>query len=51
MSEPEIIIIEVGIPGPPSPGSGGGDMTKAVYDIDNDGVVDEAEKIDGGVWT
>ena len=28
----------------------GGDMTKAIYDIDNDGVVDEVEKVDGGVW-
>lgn len=25
-----------------------GDMTKSVYDIDENGVVDEAEKIDGG---
>ena len=30
---------------------GGGDMKKAVYDADNDGVVDETEKIDAGVWT
>ncbi len=28
-----------------------GDMTKVVYDTDNDGVVDETEKIDGGIWT
>jgi len=28
-----------------------GDMTKTIYDTDNDGVVDETEKIDGGVWT
>ena len=31
--------------------AGTGDMTKAVYDTDKDGVVDETEKIDGGVWT
>ena len=30
-----------------SPGSGSGDMTKAVYDTDNDGVVDNAEKLGG----
>jgi len=28
----------------------GGDMLKSVYDIDNDGIVDETEKIDGGSW-
>lgn len=28
----------------------GGDMQKAVYDTDEDGVVDETEKIDAGVW-
>ena len=28
----------------------GGDMTKIIYDNDNDGVVDEAEKIDGGAF-
>lgn len=27
--------------------AGGGDMTKAVYDTDNDGVVDNAKKLDG----
>ena len=27
-----------------------GDMTKAVYDIDADGVVEEVEKVDGGAW-
>lgn len=27
--------------------AGGGDMTKAVYDTDNDGVVDDAKKLDG----
>lgn len=31
-------------------GIGGGDMTKAIYDADNDGVVDETEKIDGGTF-
>ena len=25
-------------------------MEKSVYDKDDDGVVDEAEKIDGGEW-
>lgn len=29
----------------PSTGSGGGDMTKAVYDTDNDGVVDKSETV------
>jgi len=28
----------------------GGDMFKSIYDIDNDGIVDEAEKVDGGSW-
>ena len=27
-----------------------GDMTKTIYDTDNDGVVDETEKVDGGTW-
>jgi len=31
-------------------GTGGGDMLKSVYDTGDDGVVDEAETIDGGVW-
>src|SRR4030042_1631561 len=31
-----------------NPGSGGGDMTKAVYDTDDDGVVDVAEAIADG---
>jgi len=31
-------------------GVGGGDMLKSVYDIGDDGVVDEAEQIDGGTW-
>ena len=30
-----------------SSGGGGGDMTKAVYDTDDDGIVDNAEKVDG----
>ncbi|MDQ5987386.1 MAG: hypothetical protein CSYNP_03126 [Syntrophus sp. SKADARSKE-3] len=30
------------------PGSGSGDMTKAVYDTDNDGIVDKAETVDDG---
>ena len=29
----------------------GGDMAKAVYDANDDGIVDETEKVDGGVWT
>lgn len=29
---------------------GAGDMLKSVYDADNDGVVDEAEVLDGGTW-
>lgn len=33
-----------------SGGPGSGDMTKAIYDADNDGVVDEVEKVDGGTW-
>ena len=28
--------------------AGGGDMTKLVYDIDNDGIVDKAENVDDG---
>jgi hypothetical protein len=28
---------------------GSGDMTKAVYDTDNDGIVDKAESVDDGV--
>jgi len=28
-------------------GPGGGDMLKAIYDINNNGIVDDAEKIDG----
>lgn len=28
-------------------GGGSGDMTKAVYDIDDDGIVDNADKVDG----
>jgi hypothetical protein len=31
-------------------GSGVGDMLKATYDTNNNGIVDEAEKIDGGTW-
>ena len=31
-------------------GAGGGDMLKSVYDTGNDGVVDEAETVDGGTW-
>lgn len=31
-------------------GSGVGDMLKSVYDADNDGIVDEAEVLDGGTW-
>ena len=27
-------------------GTGGGDMTKAIYDIDNDGIVDKAERVE-----
>lgn len=27
-----------------------GDMKKSVYDADDDGVVDETEKIDGGTF-
>ena len=30
---------------------GAGDMLKTVYDINNDGIVDEAKKIDGGTWS
>lgn len=45
----DFIVIEVGIQGPAGP-AGGGDMLKSVYDIDNDGVVDETEKIDGGTF-
>ena len=29
---------------------GGGDMLKSVYDTDNDGIVDQAEMIDGGTF-
>jgi len=29
---------------------GEGDMLKSVYDFDDDGVVDETEKIDGGTF-
>jgi len=25
-------------------------MLKSIYDVDNDGIVDEAKKIDGGIW-
>ena len=28
-----------------------GDMLKAVYDTNNNGIVDEANKIDGGTWS
>ena len=28
----------------------GGDMLKSIYDVDDDGIVDEVEKIDGGIW-
>ena len=28
--------------------SGGGDMTKAIYDTDDNGIVDVSESIDGG---
>jgi len=31
----------------PTGGGGSGDMLKSVYDKDNDGVVDNSEKIDG----
>ena len=31
--------------------SGGGDMTKAVYDIDDDGIVDISESVDGGEFS
>ena len=52
VEEADNIIIEVGIQGPvgATGPAGGGDMTKIVYDADNDGVVDEAEKIDGGTF-
>ena len=29
-----------------SPGTGGGDMLKSVYDVDNDGIVDKAERVE-----
>ena len=32
-------------------GAGSGDMSKAVYDIDGNGIVDEAQRIDGGSFT
>jgi hypothetical protein len=39
-TEPSAILF-----GPPDTGAGAGDMTKAVYDTDNDGKVDIAEKL------
>ena len=30
---------------------GAGDMLKAVYDANNNGIVNEAKKIDGGTWS
>lgn len=30
---------------------GGGNMSTSIYDIDNNGVVDEAEHVDGGSFT
>ena len=50
VEEADNIIIEVGIQGPAGPTGAGGDMLKSIYDIDEDGVVDETEKIDGGSW-
>ena len=32
------------------PPQAGGDMLKSIYDVNNNGIVDEVEKIDGGVW-
>jgi len=29
---------------------GNGDMLKSIYDTDEDGVVDETEKVDGGIF-
>jgi hypothetical protein len=29
---------------------GAGDMLKSVYDVDDNGVVDETETLDGGTW-
>jgi hypothetical protein len=42
------ILDDLGVETPISQGAG--DMLKSVYDVGDDGVVDSAESIDGGVW-
>ncbi len=41
-----VIVVKLGLQGPPGPG----DMKKEIYDADNDGIVDTTESIDGGSW-
>lgn len=43
----EILAKAKGTGGGPGAGAGSGDMTKAVYDTDGDGVVDNSEKLEG----
>jgi len=45
-----VVITEVIYTVTPEQLSVGGDMYKYIYDIDGDGIVDQANKIDGGTF-
>jgi hypothetical protein len=48
--EPEIIVEITEVSGPSNVVDLSEYMKKSTYDVDEDNVVDQAEKLDGGVW-